>query len=120
MVIAQPLDSFCFKQHQTLVPSWPVGSEMLPQIPSVKQWRVMVPEHSGRIQGSTLKTFLQSILSSASRIQGIPLPAHTQFLVQWRLIVPQALFSFVFLLLLMFSLYSFYNFSMVEFVYRKQ
>ena len=30
------------------------GSEMLPQIPSVKQWWFMVLGHSGRIQGSSL------------------------------------------------------------------
>ena len=28
---------------------------MLPQIPSVKQWRFMMPGQSGRIQGSSLK-----------------------------------------------------------------
>jgi hypothetical protein len=43
------------KRWCPMILAW--GSEMLPQVPSVKQWRFMVPRPSGRINRSSLKPF---------------------------------------------------------------
>ena len=51
--------------------------------------------------------------------QSTPQPGHSQVQVQWRLIVPQGLFSFV-LLLLLVVVFFVYKFSMVCSEYRKQ
>ena len=78
---------------------------MLPQVPSVRLQRFMSPGYSGRIKGLTLKPFAADPvvcfpcrLHTPCQSPSTPSVCHSEGQVHWRLIFPQGLFSFVFLL----------------------